>query len=60
MPILLNAATDWELRAWDVLCLAAEEHDPVTKAWLAGVAAEFERLAKLTAEHQATNRRDAP
>ena len=55
MPLLLADSTDWESRESEARLLAGKERDPNTAAWLRQVAAEYERLARLTAERRATN-----
>jgi hypothetical protein len=46
VPLRLNDETDWERLAEETQILANRECDPQTKAWLCGVIAEYERLAR--------------
>ena len=56
MPLLLNVSTDWDSQALQARRLAEQDADPATKAWLAGLAAEYERLAKLAADRRKTSK----
>jgi hypothetical protein len=54
VPLVLNDSTDWDSLAQEAQRLALQEKDPTTKAWLADVAAEYERLAKRAADRRAS------
>ena len=53
MALLLNKGTDWDALAREAKTLADQESDPTTKAWLKGVATEYERLARRDVERPA-------
>ena len=56
MPVLLGGSTNWDAQAPEARSQAAQETDPAMKVWLTEIAAEYERLARLTAERQAANK----
>jgi hypothetical protein len=55
MPLLLNDSSDWHTLALETLRTADQTGDPATKAWLLGIAKEYERLAERAARRSVSN-----
>ena len=56
MPLLLNDTSDWGTLALETLRTAEQTPDPATKAWLLGIAKEYERLRERATRRLLSNK----
>jgi hypothetical protein len=59
MPLRLNDETDFTAQAAEARRLAEKEQDAAVKAWLMGVAREYDRLASQAKTRQTTQPKTA-